>query len=207
MFTQLVKSLTPEVIVPFGDSNPEDLTPWREVYSLNDVHEIVMQHILHNKPVGVMWSDAGFWICISKTVVPIVFLEDITVLQPATKLRLPQIKVGGTVCTVITDYMGCYNVKDNYLTRWYMYGYIHQMAKAYSGEILVEEGPFDEDKVISLQPWTNRFKKPSVILKYQGEPPIFGLSQIQSRFPDMSRRQLQRLYLKWHIKMPRKLRE
>lgn len=179
---------------------------WKDVYTVNDLYEILWQAVIHDIYIGVCYHDGRFSIYTPNDVVYALYLGHVELVKPASKNRLPQVKLGDRVCTTISSYMEEYNSPDDFFHRGQMYSRIGQWAQ---GEVSTLKGlnlDFEPHKVINLKTWTNRFHKPSVILEYQGIPPVFGLTGIEKVFPRITNRDLRRLYNQFGAPLPRKLK-
>lgn len=190
-----------------GEVKPFSGVYWKTVYRLTEAVELVAQGYLLNSPVGVEYQDGAFHLYNPTNMVYALFLGDTVLIKHGVKGKLPQVQMGQTVCSVMSNYMDRYEQQDNFLTRARMLTSLGRFKDEEVGKIRgVKEMVFDPNKVTEFKSWTNHFHKPSVVLYYNGLPPIFGLSKIKEIFPDITDRDLRRLYQRYSIPLPYKLR-
>lgn len=181
-------------------------TLWKDIYTVGELQELLWQLVIHEENLAICYHDGFFSVYNPNKMVYALFLDEVVVLKTPTRSRLPQIRMGENVCTTMENYMSQYEVEENYLTRARMYTRINQWVREGIGPSKTFEMEFDPNLVVSLKPWENHFHKNSVIMEYKGIPPIFGLSKIRDTFPSLSPRDLKRLYARFDIPLPKRLR-
>lgn len=192
------------------DSDTEEMVnkrgvKWKEVYTFQEVEELVLWAKYSKQWLGVSYQDGAFVLYNSPHVVYALFLGEVKVLRTYGSGRVPQMIWDGMTLSSVIDYMGMYDVPHNYLTRARLLTKLHEFDNE-TAESPTLPVNFEWEKVLSLEPWTNHFKKPSVVLKYKGLPPLFGLTQIRRSFVSITNRTLVRLYQKYEVPLPYALR-
>lgn len=185
---------------------PFPVVRWKTVYQYSELLEIISWAMSRDEWVSIAVEDEGFTIYNPANMVYALYLGEVNLIRRGSPKRPPQLMIDGKVFTTISDYMENYDTHQDYLSRARMSMTLSLYNSEKEVNLGTEYGEFDPDKVENLVPRENHFHKPSVVLYYEGCKPLFGLSQITKAFPNLSNRQLARLYNQFEVPLPRKLK-
>lgn len=179
---------------------------WKTVYTLSSAIDLLWLAQARGERMGISYQDGHFNLYNPSNMVYTLFLGEVEVVRRYSNSRYNQMKLDDTVYSTIADYMKAYEAPDDYLSRARMTRFLHMFDEVEITPTLTSKQIFNPNKVEGFKPWTNHFKKPSVVMYYKGIPPLFGMKQIREVFPKISNRDLKRLYSINGIPLPYELR-
>lgn len=122
--------------------------------------------------------------------------------RPGKGRPLPTLEFeNGTVCSSYSDYLEFFGLTDNYSNRGKVISWINShLVEASEGE--KKTYTYNYKKVKGFTTATTRFKTEVQVLSYEGLPDMFGFKAIVKTFPQITLKQVEKLYNSQGVKMP-----